>query len=1191
MKSWTPAVALLALTACGDAPPPLFELQSPRQTGIAFANEIVEDDSVVNPQNFDYVYNGGGVAVGDVNGDGRPDLYFTGNMVSSRLYLNTGELTFDDVTTTAGVGTDVWATGVSMVDIDQNGLLDIYVSVAGMDEDARANLLFVNQGVGSDGVPRFTEEAKARGLADTGYSTLAAFFDYDRDGDLDLYLLTNGQEDFGRNMLRARLKKGESASTDRLYRNDGDGTFTDVSAEAGITIEGYGLGVTVSDLDQDGWPDVYVANDFLSNDLIWVNNGDGTFTNRAATWLEHQAHNGMGMDVADYNNDARPDIIVLDMLPPGNERQKMMVGESNYDPFMMSLAMGYEPQYIRNMLQLNLGPGPDGELHFSEIGQLAGIHATDWSWAPLLADLDNDGLKDLFITNGYRRDVTNLDYIAYSEKSVRTMREAPGERRRRLFNQLKQVPPVELRDYLFQNNGDLTFTDRSREWGMRDAGFANGAAYADLDADGDLDLVVNNLDGVADVYRNRTDELADRHYLRVVLRGPDGNRNGLGTRVIARHQGRTQYLEQFPYRGYKSTVDGVLHFGLGSATVVDSLEIHWPDGRYQLLRDVRADQRITVDHRDAGPPPEPASAALEPLLTAAPADNGLRYAHTEQHAPEFRVTPLLPRKHSRDGPGLAIGDADGNGLDDVFVGADRNRAGRIFFQHAPGRFEETALPDGSAYEDTGALFFDADGDGHLDLYVVSGGSFPPMKDASYQDRLYVNDGRGGLSHAPDALPVEDASGSSVVAADYDGDGDLDLFVGGRIIPAEYPLPAQSFLLRNDSRPGSPKFTDVTQDVAPGLARTGLVTSALWTDFDLDGRVDLLVAGEWMPLTFYRNDGDAFTDVTPTTGLAESHGWWNSLAAGDFDGDGDTDYVAGNLGLNSRFRASPDEPVRVHARDFDGNGTIDPVLSYYLQGESYPVAPRDLMIDQIRAMEARFPDYAGYAEATLERTFRREEVADAYVAKSQVMESAWVENLGNGEFALRPLPVRAQFAPVFGMVVGDRNDDGALDILMVGNSYATETLFGWYDASVGLLLLGDGEGGFAEVDHAASGFFVDGDAKAAGELRVDDDRSLILVTQNDDSLAIFESRHRERRLVPVEPLDAYAMITLADSTIRRQEFYYGSTFQSQSSRFLAVPPDAIRAAIFDFSGSSRTLHFPPRHRRPEEAAPCEPHASC
>ncbi|HEY8485585.1 MAG TPA: VCBS repeat-containing protein [Longimicrobiales bacterium] len=1183
------AAALLAAIGCGSTrEPALFELRSPDETGIDFANTLIEDDSVFNPNLFDYLYNGAGVAVGDLNNDGLQDIYFAGNLVSSRLYLNRGGLRFEDVTQTAGVGTEVWATGVAMVDINQDGWLDIYVCVAGnVPEAQRANLLFVNQGADENGVPRFVEQAEAYGIADTGYSTHAAFLDYDRDGDLDLYLLTNALEKTNRNLIRPKRVNGEAASTDRLYRNNGDGTFTNVSREAGILIEGYGLGVAVSDLNQDGWPDIYAANDFLSNDLVWINNGDGTFTNRAAQYLKHQTHNAMGVDIADYNNDGLDDIIVLDMLPPDNLRQKMMVGGSNYDRFHMALQMGYQPQYMRNTLQLNNGPGPDGHPTFSEIGQLAGVHETDWSWAPLFADFDNDGLRDLFISNGYRRDVTNLDYIVYTQERHVTSGDyiygygygsglpvGSEERHKRLFDALMELPEVRIPNYIFKNNGDLTFSDRTKEWGLDIPSFSNGAAYADLDNDGDLDLVVNNIDGPAFLFENRGERLPNRHYLRIALQGPPGNRDALGTRVVIRYGGQQQYHYHSPYRGYKSTVEPIVHFGLGAVSTVDSVEVYWPDGSYQLLTGVPADQVIRVDHADARER-WPAEKARPAALFRQVADRGgLTFRHQEREVADFKHTPLLPHKHSKNGPGIAVGDVDGNGLDDVYLGTDRGFAKELFLQTSPGRFTRQTLPGDTDYEDMGALFFDADGDGDLDLYVVSGGAFI-AGDGLYQDRLYLNDGKGRLVRAEDALPRENASGSSVVAADYDGDGDLDLFVGGRIVPGKYPLPARSYLLRNDSRPGGPvRFTDVTDEVAPGLAEVGLVTSALWSDYDNDGDPDLIVAGEWMPLTFFRNDGGRFTNATATTGLGDTRGWWNSLAAGDFDHDGDVDYVAGNRGLNSRFKASPDRPFRVYAADFDQNGSFDPILFHYIGDKSYPVAWRDALIDQIIAMKGRFPRYIDYARATVERTLSEKERRSAYVAEVVTFASSYVENLGGGRFAIRPLPIRAQAAPIFGMQVGDYDGDGWLDVLIVGNSYATETQAGWYDALTGGILRGDGKGRFEYIDGNRSGFFVDGDAKAIAEVLLDEGRSLILATQNADSLRVFAraAGGEAVRRLRVEPLDAYAVITLRDGGTRRQDLTYGSTYLSQSSRYLEIPANAVEVVIYDCQGSGRTIRF-------------------
>jgi enediyne biosynthesis protein E4 len=1161
---------LLAAAAGCRGEPTLFELRSARHTGIHFVNAVQEDDSIFNPLDFDYLYNGGGVAIGDFNNDGLPDIYFTGNMVSSRLYLNRGNLRFEDVTEIAGVGTSVWSTGAAVVDIDQDGLLDIYVSVAGrVPEEERANLLFVNQGPGPDGIPRFVEQAAQWGIADTGYSTQGVFFDYDGDGLLDLYVLTNAEEPQP-NALRARRMDGEGESTDRLYRNNGDGTFSDVSREAGIVVEGLGLGVLVVDLNQDGWPDVYVANDFQSNDLVWINNGDGTFTNRAAEYLKYQSHSAMGLDIADIDNDGLPDIFVLDMLPPGNERQKMMHQGSSYEGVQRALEMGYEPQYVRNTLQLHNGFRPDGRPSFSEIGQLAGVHQTDWSWAALLADFDNSGFRDLLVTNGYGRDVTNLDFIAMTRRYRMSMdrEEVRAENRRAV----KEIDEVRIPNFVFANNGDLTFTDRTAAWGLRQATISHGAAYADLDGDGDLDLVINNMGERAFIYENRSERFADRNFLRAELRGPAGNLQGIGAKVIAYVGEHRKYHDHTPYRGYKSTVENTLHFGLGAATGVDSLEVFWPDGLHQVLRGIAANQVIDLHHRDAGPGrPLPRAVPAYLFHEAAPAP-GLEYRHVEREFVDFVLTPLLPHKHSRNGPGIAVGDVTGNGLDDVYIGTDRGTPKEIFIQVEPGRFEKRLVDGDTEREDMGALFFDADGDGHLDLYVVSGGSFP-VREGLYQDRLYINDGRGNFRLAEGALPRIDASGASVVAADFDGDGDLDLFVAGRIVPGRYPLPARSYILRNDTRPGGPpRFTDVTDEVAPGLAEIGLVSSALWTDFDGDGRPDLVLVGEWMPLTFFRNEGGRFTDVTASTGLGATEGWWNSIVAGDFNNSGRTDYIVGNLGLNSRFRASEREPVRVHAADFDRNGTIDAVLSHFIQGRSYPIASRDRVVEQMMAMEFRFPRYLDYARVTLEEMLSEQERASAHVARSVTFASAFLENLGDGRFELRPLPLPAQKAPAFGMLAGDFDGDGNLDVLMVGNSYAAEPQIGRYAASTGSLLLGDGRGGFRHLGGTESGFLVDGDAKAIAEVMVGGARSLLLVTQNDDALRVFTRSGEPGRVVPLGARDAFALVTLVDGAVRREEFHFGSTYLSQSTRHLRVPATARQAVIVEFNGNRRTITF-------------------
>lgn len=1167
------------LSGCTGGQDPLFERLDAEQTGVDFANTLVMNDSLMNPLSFFYVYNGGGVGAGDLNGNGRPDLYLAGNQVGNRLYVNQGNLQFRDVTDAAGVAArDSWSTGVTLVDVNQDGRMDLYVGVGGISETkaGRRNRLYVNQGTNAEGVPQFEERAEEYGIADPGYTTHAAFFDYDGDGALDLYVLNTSTRRRGWQGRVPGDSRGSLESDDRLYRNEGSATFTDVSEKAGLEERGHGLGLAVADLNKDGWPDIYVANDFLSTDRMYVNEGDGTFSNRSRQYLKHQSYSAMGVDVADVNSDAWSDIMVLDMLPQDPRRRRLISNEG--------VQHNGEWQYGRNTLQLNNGIGPNGAPSFSEIGQLANVEATGWSWAPLLADYDNDGHRDLFVTTGYGELVTHLDFIRRREQLRRSGR--TPENRKKLFDALENLPTVDLPNRFFENTASdstgrkgLQFTERTDAWAANRPGISNGAAFADLDRDGDLDLITNNINATATILENQANTRTDANALRVDLHGPQGNRAGIGAKVIVTNDGETQYHDHSPYRGFQSTVEDVVHFGLGADSTADSLNVVWPDSTSQLYTDVPTDSVFdtryeeAVGDRSEAPSafaPDSADRENAPLFRKETQQRGLDHRHDEKELVNLTKSPILPHKYSQNGPGVAIGDVNGDGRDDVFIGADQGSQRVLYVQAESGTFQRRALSSGTVYEDMGALFFDADGDGDQDLYVVSGSRVRIRNPEAYQDRLYLNDGSGTFRRASEALPELTASGSVVTAADYDEDGDLDLLVGGRVQPGRYPFPPRSYLLRNDSDDEKVQFTDVTEDIAPELAEVGLVTDARWTDFNGDDRVDLIVVGEWMPVTLFENRGDRFVEVTQEAGLGGTQGWWNSITTGDFDRDGDIDYAVGNFGLNTRYEASPSEPVRIHAKDFDGDGGIEPVLSRYIQGTAYPAHSRSELIDQILGMRSRFPSQRLYAGSSFDEVFTESEVEGAYVREAVRFETSYLENKGDGTFDVRSLPMRAQFAPVFGIQSGDYSGNGHLDLLMVGNWYAPDDETGRADASIGALFEGDGTGDFTYRSPGESGFFVDGDAKGLTELAVEDGASLLLATQNDGPVEAFRHRDPDRHSVRLQPLEHRARLTYEDGSVRTEELYYGSTYLSQSSRVLWMPPGVEKATIVRSTGDRRVV---------------------
>lgn len=1161
----------------------LFRSIPPHKSGIKFNNQLQETDSA-NSIFYEYYYNGAGLAIGDLNNDGLSDIVFGANMTKCGVYLNKGNFVFTDITEESGINTTgKWITGVSMVDINHDGLLDIYLCAAGNIDYDYHNLLYISSGTSEK--LTFTECAAAVGLGDNGYSTQAEFFDYDRDGDLDVYIVTAAMTIPNKNAIRQRKNDGSMINTDRLYRNDGINSrtglpvFRNVSKQAGITWDGFGLGAAVCDINRDGWPDIYVGNDYISNDLLYVNQGDGTFREMVKDYMKHTSNSTMGLDIADFNNDGLVDILTLDMQPEDYFRKRIMaVNMRTQTRYMNELKAGYSPQYVRNMLQLNLGD-IDGQYRFSEIGQMAGVFETDWSWAPLFADFDNDGYKDLFIGNGIGHDMTNMDFSAFwMSKNKDNPHMDFSLLYKILKTELDKKGNVKKPNVAFRNNGSLIFCNTTKEWGLDKPLYSTGTAFSDLDNDGDLDLVLNNINDPATVYENRTIQpgstATGKHFLRVLLSGDSLNRGGVGAKISFFYNGQQQYYEHFPVRGFQSMVDPAIHFGLGDASIIDSLNIWWPDGKMQNLTDIAVNKTLIINHNDARiiSPDNIAVPESDNLFLTDNIDTKIEFLHSERLFIDYNIQPLLPHQYSTEGPGIAVGDANNDGMEDFFIGGSTGYSGKIFIQGKSGSFSSFDLPGDPNYEDMGSLFFDADGDGDDDLYIVSGGAGLPPASPFYADRLYINNGKGGFSFNEKALPDIRVCGSSVAGCDYDRDGDIDLFVCGRIDIEKYPMPPVSCLLRNDTEKGIPRFTDVTGQVCPDLVRPGLLASVLWSDFNNDGWYDLILAGEWMPLSFYKNESGKLINVTASTGLAIYTGWWNSIAGADFDKDGDIDYVAGNLGLNSQYKVSQSEPMRITVKDFDRNGTSDPVCSYYVQGKSYPIYQRNTLLTQIPSLRSRFKTYEDYAKASMDDIFPADTRKGAYLRDCRYFESAYIENLGNGSFRLSSLPVEAQTAPVFGILANDYNSDGNTDLLLTGNSYSTTISDGQYDAFTGLMLAGDGKGGLIPVPGRESGFFADGDTKSLAELTLKNRSSLILVARNSDSLKVIKSLRSNVQIIRLRKDEVFAELTYQTGEKEYREFYYGSGYLSQSSRVCKVPAGVITVTFTSYKGETRTIHL-------------------
>jgi len=1107
----------MVILGCSDKKSTLFQSLSPNETGISFVNKVIESKEL-NVMQYEYMYNGGGVGIGDFNGDGFADLYLTANMAENKLYINKGNFKFEDQTNLAQVGgRKGWKTGTSVADVNGDGLLDIYVCYSGLGTDKeRANQLFINKGVNKDLVPKFVDEAAAFGLDAVGsYSTQAAFLDYDQDGDLDMFLLNHSKTFYSPFFNSTKLRNTRHPLFgNSLFRNDNN-SFVNVSESAGIYGSGlnFGLGVAITDFNQDGLPDIYVSNDYDEQDFLYLNTGEGTFLDATKTSFGHISKYSMGNDAADINNDGLPDLVTLDMLPEDNFRQKILKGPDDYERYQLAVDSSYQKQQMRNMLQLNQGKDEKGIPKFSEIGQLAGIATTDWSWAPLIADFDSDGKKDMFVSNGYLRDYTNKDFMKFEVNEAMAKVRAKGnelfdetgkkEYAGLIYELVKKMPSTKIPNYMFKNQGDFTFANVTELWGFSNPTVSTGAAYADLDNDGDLDLVINNTNDPAGIYKNNA-EKEKNNFLRINLKGCEKNTYALGAKIWVYSDSLVQFLENYPIRGYQSSVDPVLYFGLGKSEKAN-IKIQWPDGRISAQQNVEINTLLQFDQAQSNPSLEKEEREKKYFEDI---DNRsfIKYLQKENNFVDFNVNRLALKQSSRYGPKMSVADINDDGQDDVCIAGAFGSLDKLFISQSNGSYLDSnydCFKDSGDFETTGSVFFDADNDGDLDLYVVNGGSELPIGSPNLMDRLFLNKGKGRFEVAPkNALPPAASNGSAVAAGDYDGDGDMDLFVGGGSLPGSYPDCALGGILRNDSDASKAvvKFSLATDEVNPLLREPGLITGAVWLDINNDSWLDLVIVGEWMPIRIFMNKNGKLIEKTEEFNLAKSNGLWQSIESADMDGDGDMDLIVGNMGLNLPYAVSESNPLEVYIGDFRGDGISTPVISSYIQGKRYPIASLDEIQGAFPLLKKKFLKHAQYAAATLDSIFSDEQLKKAKHLSVYHLESTYLENTGSS-FKTHILPVNAQFSAVQGIIAEDFTGDQILDLLLVGNYYPFRVEYGPNDAGKGLLLEGNGKGDYSVIEQKKLGVWIEGDIRDAKIMKHKNKMNIVFSKNNDSVQAI------------------------------------------------------------------------------------------